>query len=141
MKVTRRLGYAIEVLVHLARSGGIAHASDIAAARGVPEMYLDQVLALLRRAGLVASKRGPTGGYWLAQPASQITLSRVVEATGDGSALPCLERVDTCSSATTCVQREVWQKVERTTSQLLAATTIMDLACREEGRQGGILLI
>ena len=141
MKVSRRLDYAIRVLVHLARSGGMAHASDIAAARGVPEMYLDQILGLLRRAGLVASKRGPTGGYWLAQPPSQITLFRVVQAMGDSSSLPCLKGADTCSRAFTCIQREVWQRVEETTSRLLAATTIMDLARREEVRQGGMFLI
>jgi Rrf2 family protein len=141
MRVSRRLSYGIEVLVHLARSGGMAHASDIATARGVPELYLDQILALLRRAGLVASKRGPTGGYWLAQPPSQITLSRVAEAMGSGSSLPCLKGADTCSCAFTCVQREMWRRVEQTTSRLLAATTIMDLARREEGRQGGISLI
>ena len=141
MRVSRRLDYGIGVLVYLARCGGIAHASDMATARGIPELYLDQILALLRRAGLVASKRGPAGGYWLAQPPSKITLSRVVEAVGDGSSLPCLKSADTCSRAFTCVQREVWQRVEETTSRLLAATTIMDHARQEEGRQGGMFRI
>ena len=48
--------------------------------QGIPARYLEQIFQKLRRAGLVASKRGPGGGYTLARPASEITLRQVVEA-------------------------------------------------------------
>ncbi len=82
MRLALRAHYAICGLFNLAYNGqgepvGIRAISE---RQAIPARYLEQIFQRLRRAGLVASRRGPGGGYVLARPASEITLREVVEA-------------------------------------------------------------
>jgi Rrf2 family protein len=86
MRITRKAEYAVRALLDLALhapSGGGVRASEIARRAGVPENFLDAILLDLRKAGLIASKRGPDGGHWLARDPSRITVRSIVE-TIDG---------------------------------------------------------
>ncbi|MBH0779073.1 RrF2 family transcriptional regulator [Nocardia bovistercoris] len=85
MHITAKIDYAVRTLLEIARA---AHAADgaalksdvIAAEQGIPPKVLESVVGDLRRANLVVSRRGPDGGYWLARPASQITVADVIRA-------------------------------------------------------------
>src|ERR671927_2042408 len=74
--------YGVRLMVRLGRqSPEHPHSlKAIADAEGLPLAYLEQVVARLRKAGLVMSARGAHGGYWLARPAEEITMVDVVQA-------------------------------------------------------------
>lgn len=79
MHITARVDYAVRTLLELAAGGeGPAKAERLAKAQAVPHKFLEAVLADLRRGGLVRSRRGPEGGYWLARPADEISIADVI---------------------------------------------------------------
>src|ERR1700704_2307645 len=89
MMFSTKAEYGVRVMVELARRAGAEPIplAEIAAHDGLPLAYLEHLVARLRKAGLVASRRGSHGGYLLARPAEQITMAEVVEAL-EGSIAP-----------------------------------------------------
>ena len=82
ISVTTKSPYAIKALTELARSGGTetpVPIGDLARRREIPVQFLEQLFAVLRRAGLLKSQRGVKGGYSFAKPASEITVLEIVE--------------------------------------------------------------
>ena len=74
MRVSAKADYAIRAAVELAAAGdGPVKGDRIAQAQEIPPNFLENILVDLRNAGLVASRRGAEGGYWLARPAEEIT--------------------------------------------------------------------
>jgi Rrf2 family protein len=85
--------YGLLALMELAgveASGERLQVAEIAARQGIPERYLEQMMASLRRAGLLRSSRGPRGGYRLARPAAAITLAEVLDCL-EGDTTPSTE--------------------------------------------------
>ncbi|MFC4606054.1 RrF2 family transcriptional regulator [Rhodococcus kronopolitis] len=81
MHITAKVDYAVRALVELAAAGdGPVKADRLAQAQAVPHKFLEAVLGELRRAGMVSSRRGRDGGYWLARPAAEITVADVIRA-------------------------------------------------------------
>ncbi|MGH9004143.1 MAG: Rrf2 family transcriptional regulator [Acidimicrobiia bacterium] len=82
--MTARLSYGLGALVDLAAAERPVKGAVLAGRHGVSKGFLENILAELRRAGIVASKRGGHGGYWLARPAGDITVADVIR-TLDGA--------------------------------------------------------
>ena len=82
MRFSLQVQYAICGVFDLAYNGhgDPVRIREISERQGIPARYLEQIFQRLRRAQIVASKRGPGGGYTLARPAAEITLREVVEA-------------------------------------------------------------
>lgn len=81
MHITAKADYAVRTLLELAASGDApGKAEALAHAQKIPHKFLESVLSDLRRADLVRSRRGPDGGYWLARPASEISIADVIRA-------------------------------------------------------------
>ena len=119
MKVSARAEYGIRALIDLARhyGEGPVQSHDIARRQGLPEPYLNQLMAVLRRAGLVHSKRGPSGGHVLARSPESITVGEAFLVL-EGSVAPwlCVEDDDPhCIYAPGCGLRPVWQAVKAAT--------------------------
>src|SRR3972149_5125395 len=89
MQISAKGGYATRAVLDLAlqRERGLTPIQEIAARQGIPQRYLEQVLLALKRAGLLGSKRGSTGGYHLTRPADAITVGDVPRA-GEGGGAP-----------------------------------------------------
>jgi Rrf2 family protein len=99
---TSKVDYALRALLDLALQppGQPAQSREIAARRSIPESYLNQLLVILRRSGLVRSVRGAAGGYVLGRDPRQMTAADVVRAlhgqdylaeiSGNGAATPDL---------------------------------------------------
>jgi len=85
MRITARLAYGLDALVDLAAAGRPLKGGTLAGRHGVSKGFLENILAELRRAGIVASKRGGHGGYWLARPAEEITVADVIRTLDGGS--------------------------------------------------------
>lgn len=81
MHITAKAEYAVRTLLELAAADGVpGKAEALAGAQEIPHKFLESVLADLRRADLVRSRRGPDGGYWLARPAAEISVADVIRA-------------------------------------------------------------
>jgi Rrf2 family protein len=141
MRVTMKSDYGLRAMIDLAThyGEGPVPSGDIAGRQCVPEHFLDQLLVTLRRAGLLKSLRGPQGGHMLARPPAQISMSEVIRAL-DGSTAPmeCLPTPGACQLTPGCAIRDVWRQVEDYTQQLLAATTLQQLAERHRVPQQAV---
>lgn len=82
MKLSSRSAYGIRALLELAqrRGQGPILSREIAERQDIPDAYLNQLLLTLRKAGIVQSLRGPTGGHQLARPPERITIADVIGA-------------------------------------------------------------
>src|SRR2546429_1324802 len=82
MHVTAKADYAVRAVVDLAgsRQDAPRMVDELARAQGIPVSFLENILTQLRSSGIVRSQRGPEGGYWLAQPADEVSLAQVIRA-------------------------------------------------------------
>src|SRR4051794_41531177 len=82
MRISAKADYAVRAAVQLAAADGDrpTKGDTIAQAQGIPLKFLENILADMRHAGLVTSRRGAEGGYWLARPAEDITVADVIRA-------------------------------------------------------------
>jgi Rrf2 family transcriptional regulator, cysteine metabolism repressor len=128
--------YGVRLMIELGRQSPEHPTSlkAIADAEGLPLAYLEQVVARLRKAGLVMSARGAHGGYWLSRPAEEIPMDEVVQAL-EGSIAPmeCFvhdhtERV-LCSpdSGRGCATKLLWMRVQGGIIRSLQTTTLAEL--------------
>jgi Rrf2 family protein len=139
MRLSMKGDYGVRAMLDLAeRAGqGPIQSEAIARRQSISDAYLDQLLTLLRRAGLVRSVRGPRGGHELARAAGSITLMDVLSALeGDFLAIGPAgatggEANGAADLPTVQVQRELWGKVRAATETLLAGTTVQDLLERQ----------
>ncbi|PFG72998.1 RrF2 family transcriptional regulator [Tepidiforma thermophila] len=135
MRVSTRGDYGLRALIELAANygGGPLQSSEIALRRHIPEQYLDQLLATLRKAGFIRSVRGPSGGHELVRPPDQITVKEVIEAL-EGSLSPVAwldEPPEMTDHPHQCGQREIWERIRKATEEILSAYTVADLLERE----------
>ena len=82
MRISAKADYAVRAAVELAASGESrpVKGEQVAGAQSIPLKFLENILVDLRLAGIVNSRRGPEGGYWLARPAEEITVADVIRA-------------------------------------------------------------
>lgn len=131
VRVSARADYAIRALLELtaAGSGGPLRGEAIARAQGIPAKYLENLLADLRRARLIASQRGVNGGYRLAQSASAITLADVIRAI-DGPLAGVRDSApeDVAYTGAAASLRDVWVALRSSMRAVLETTTLADVA-------------
>ncbi len=140
MKVSTRGDYASRALLSLAlhtTTDGPTAVRDIAERTGLPQPYLEQILLALKGAGLVRSKRGVGGGYVLARPPEQITLSQIVSAV-DGPIVAGdfgePHANGACDHEGQCVLLDVWANVGEHMRTHLDSFNLADMVARAEGR-------
>jgi Rrf2 family protein len=139
MMFSTKAEYGVRVMVALARRDGEAPISlaEIAEDDGLPLAYLEHLVARLRKAGLVDSRRGARGGYLLARPAGEITMAEVVAAL-EGSIAPieCITEGTDGSLVCTreaadddrvCATKLLWTRVRGSIVRTLEDTTLSDL--------------
>ena len=130
MKLSTRGRYGIHTMFNLALNGenGPQSIKAIAEWGSMPEAYLEQLIAGLKRAGLVTSTRGAQGGYMLARPADAITVGDVLRALEGGlSLVECLDGEDCCDKACACPSRIVWQKLRDGMTAIVDGITLQDM--------------
>jgi Rrf2 family transcriptional regulator, cysteine metabolism repressor len=146
MMFSTKAEYGVRVMVELARRAGgePIPLAEIAAHDGLPLAYLEHLVARLRKAGLVDSRRGSRGGYMLARPSSEITMAEVVEAL-EGSIAP-IECISQAADGSIVCSREIgshppgagsephvcptkllWTRVRFSIVNTLRETTLADL--------------
>jgi len=134
MKLSTRTRYGLRAILELAASQGEAplQIKIIAHRQEISVKYLEQLMAILKSAGLVRSIRGSKGGYLLAKGPNRIKLSDVFNALEGPSAITveCLENENYCARAADCVARQLWAEVEAAIENVLQSITLQDLVDR-----------
>ena len=140
--LTKKAKYGLKALVYLAgvEPGRPALVADVAEANQIPKKFLDAILAELRNAGFVHSKKGKGGGYALARPASEISVGAVIRVL-DGPLAPIqcasktvYRRCDDCLDETHCVVRMVMLEAREAIANVLDKTSLERM--RELGEIG-----
>jgi Rrf2 family protein len=122
MKISAKSDYAIRAVAHLAACDGARVKADELAHRAhIPKQFLENILAELRRAGIVRAHRGSDGGYELARPANDIDIATVLAAVGS----PLADGSDAVRDAT--VVDDVWLALRSATRSVLERVTLADL--------------
>ncbi len=148
--LTRKTKYALHALTNLARQTkrGPVLIADLAREERIPKKYLERILLALKMQGLLRSRKGKGGGYYLARPPDQITISEIVRIM-DGPLAPvsCVsqtayEPCTECRDERTCGIRLVMKGVRDAMAEILDATTLADLIHRSHAAarvEGGSL--
>ena len=126
ISITTKSPYAVSALVELGHSGasGPVPIGELARRRDIPVQFLEQLFALLRRAGVLRSQRGVKGGYSFARDPASVTVLEVVELL-DGPLGAGAEGV--------------FAEAAQAAGKLLAETTIADLVAREAREAGAAM--
>ncbi|MDN5348159.1 MAG: Rrf2 family transcriptional regulator, cysteine metabolism repressor [Clostridia bacterium] len=139
MKLSTRGEYGLRAMFELAQRYGQGPVSlkSISERQGISAPYLEQLIASLRKAGLVRSVRGAQGGYILGREPSEIRVGDIIRVL-EGPIAPteCVseKRGETCCTRSeTCVARSVWEKVRDSISDVLDSITLADM-CDEAAR-------
>ena len=137
MMISTRGRYALRVMIDLAEhiDEGYIPLQTIAKRQGISEKYLESILAVLSKAGLLDAVRGKGGGYRLSKPAKEYTAFEVLPLT-EGTLAPvtCLERGQQCENAVNCRTLPLWQGLDQVIAAYLCSYTLADLT-REEKPQ------
>ena len=132
--------YALRVMIDLALCSGEGYISlkDISARQGISLKYLEQVIALLNRAGFLHSLRGSAGGYKLARSPHEYTAGDILRAA-EGSLAPvaCLQNeAKQCERAACCSTLPFWKKYYETINEYVDSVTLQELADNAREMQG-----
>jgi len=134
MHVTAKADYAVRAVVELAGSSQSAprKVDDVAQAQSIPVSFLENILTQLRSAGVVRSQRGPEGGYWLAQPADQVSLADVIRAVEGPLVGVRGQRPEEIEYGGSAAQlQQVWIALRANLRKVLERVTVADVS---EGR-------
>lgn len=149
MRISAKGEYAAKAVLYLSlRYPEVVTIHEVAKRHSIPVKYLEHILLALKKAGLLASRRGVRGGYTLAHPPEKISIGEVLRVVdGKFSQSSCIE-VDlrnpyACPESDTCGLRQVWQDVQGAVEKILFETTFEQVRKRSlagPGRKGDYML-
>ena len=133
MRLSTKSRYGVRAIFDIAyHSEGLeTQVRDISRRQGISQRYLEQIFQKLRRAGVVGSKRGPSGGYFLGKKPEDITIGEIVQIT-EGSINPvrCIDTENStqlCERSGECVTQIVWSEAGKRLREYFDSVTIKDL--------------
>ncbi len=140
MKISTKGRYALRMLIELAahQEEGFMSLKEISEHQGISKKYLEQIVPMLNKNGILRTNRGNKGGYMLAKSPRECTVGDVLRAT-EGSLAPvaCLEyEVNDCPRAESCATLYVWQGLQKAVESYLDSVTIQDILDRNAGNAG-----
>lgn len=136
--LTNKTRYAIKALLALAKrtDGDPVGIADLAESEGIPKKFLELILLELKNMGILQSKKGKGGGYFLAKAPRDVMLGQVVRMIdGPLAPIPCVSktayhRCDDCRDETTCGLRLVMKDVRDAIAEILDSTSLQDVLDR-----------
>lgn len=138
--LSKKAKYAINALVYLAkkRDDGPILISHISEHENIPKKFLESILLDLKNAGILNSKKGKGGGYYLLKEPTEVNLADIMRLFDGAIAfLPCVtyryyERCEECLDEETCGIRDVFQDVRDESVKILKASTLENIIERED---------
>lgn len=131
MHVTAKADYAVRAVVELAAASGEAprKLDEVARAQEIPVSFLENILTQLRSSGIVRSKRGLDGGYWLARPADQLSLATVIRSVEGPLVGVRGQRPEEISyNGSAEALQQVWLALRANLRKVLEHVTVADVA-------------
>jgi Rrf2 family protein len=135
MKLSTRTRYGIRAIIELASNygSGPLQIKIIAHRQNISVKYLEQLVAILKSAGLVRSVRGAKGGYLLDRPPDQIKIIDVFNVLeGQVITVECVENENYCTRIADCIARGLWMQIQKAVENVLGSITLQDLLEREK---------
>lgn len=136
--LSKKCKYAIHALMHMAKNPEDKFLiKDISATCNIPKKFLEAILLDMKRAGMLGSKQGKGGGYFLRRKPSDINLAEVVRLfDGAIAGLPCAsfkyyEQCQECEDEKTCSIRHAFLMIRNATVEMLKGDTLEDLVKNE----------
>ena len=135
MRVTAKCEYATQAVLYLAlQYPGVLTIHDIAQRHHIPLKYLEQILAELKRGGVLESRRGVNGGYTLARAPEQISVGEVLRivdgAFAESSCIHNEAMGGVCVEGQSCGLKQTWRDVQDAVEKILFATSFEDVRKR-----------
>ena len=138
--ISKKTKYAINALVYLTKNAHRAPIviSEIAKEEHIPQKFLEAILLDLKKAAILASKKGKGGGYYLLKEPSEVNLADVMRLfDGPIAFLPCVtykyyERCEECKDEATCGIRDVFYEVRNKTVEMLKNADLASIVERED---------
>lgn len=141
MKVSTKGRYALRLMLDLAfhDNGDLVRVKDISERQGISEKYLEQIIAVLKKAGYVKSLRGAQGGYKLAKKPSEYTVGDILRLTeGNMAPVSCLEDEDNvCERAGGCITIRLWTMMNDAVKNVIDSVTLQDMLEWQQEKSGG----
>jgi len=134
MKVSTKGRYGVRAMLELAKldSNTPMSARSISEEQDIPVPYLEKILFLLNKAGLVRSIKGPGGGYLLAKSSKKISIGDIVRVLeGPIALVECLEPSKKCDRIENCVAMILWKRLSNRIEQTLNEISLHDLVIEE----------
>ena len=131
VKISTKGRYALRMLIELAShtEEGFVSLKEISENQGISKKYLEQIVPMLNKSGILRTNRGNRGGYMLARSARETTVGDVLRAT-EGSLAPvsCLDyEVNDCPRAANCATLFVWEGLAHVIAEYLDGVTLQDI--------------
>ncbi len=131
MKLSTKGRYAVMAMIDIGvhSAGKPVSLADIAGRQDISQEYLEQLFSKLRRSGLVASARGPGGGYVLARGAADIRMSDVIQAVDEEMRVTRCEgdAVNGCVKGERCCAHDLWSSLGRQMMHFLESVSLEDV--------------
>ncbi len=130
MKISTKGRYGLRMMLDLAHNyqNGLVSLKEIAQRQEISEKYLEQIIILLHKSGLIRSMRGSQGGYALAKSPEEITVGAVLRAL-EGSLVPVDCVLDeSCPRIEGCATRRLWSRIADAVADIVDNTTLAQLA-------------
>lgn len=142
MRISTKGRYAVRVMLDLAlnNTGEYIKVKQIAKRQGISEKYLEQIIAILNKAGYVKSIRGAQGGYRIAKEPEDYTVGMILRLT-EGSLNPvaCLDdEHNECERCDTCETLAVWKQLADAIDSVVDHVTVADLVEQTQKHQAGM---
>jgi Rrf2 family protein len=142
-KVSAKLEYGLRAMILLGKNYNIERLSlsDIAHSEKISKEFLAQLMLDLRKANLVESYKGVTGGYSLTKHPKEITLKEILEALeGPIQIIECIHETNLCEKQNLCLTKNIWEFVEIKILDLFNEITLQDLITGNIRKEANILL-
>ena len=135
MKISTKGRYALRLMIDLGHHAeeDFVNLRDISQRQEISVKYLEQIINLLNKGGLLLSLRGPNGGYKLAKLPSEYTVGEILRVS-EGTLAPvtCLEKEpNPCDRASDCATLELWKGLHQVMNDYLDQVTLQDLIDRD----------
>ena len=123
--------YAVNMLTHIALVGEekFNTVREVSMATGISEPTVAKTLQMLVKEGILGSKKGPGGGFYLAVSPEQVTLGTILRAVeGKDPFSECIAGLQSCSEDNVCPLHEKWKLVKQELADFLDSTTLREMA-------------
>lgn len=143
MKLSTKSRYGVRAMFDMAYHAGTlpVQIKDISRRQKISPRYLEQIFQDLKKAGLLKSRRGPQGGYYLSRKPEEITAKEIIlAAEGEMNLVQCIKEGEDCQACcefeNQCVTQQIWREASRRLHEYFDSVTLKDLC--EHGKEMGL---